>query len=146
MGILHSRCRQVAGANISIFFLAIFFSFVNPYLSGYFGPEEIHRFHTTFQIYIEDIRMHFLATLAFLVAMTFTVEADCPRDENGELLEEFSIDGCNMCTCDNDRPSCTEMACPGECHMGYLPDTCNMCSCDAGTPICTLAACPSWYD
>merc|ERR1712142_125124 len=142
----HSNCRKVAGANISIFFLAIFFFFRKSISFRLFRSKEIHRFHATFQIYIEDVRMHFLATLALLVAMTFTVEADCPRDENGELLEEFSIDGCNMCTCDNDRPSCTEMACPGGCHMSYLPDTCNMCSCDAGTPICTLAACPSWYD
>merc|ERR1712142_1294860 len=132
-------CRR---QRLNLYYSYFFFLLKIIKLSGYFGPKKNIDSTPLIRFTSKGIKNALFGDVGVLMALTFTAEADCPRDENGDYLEEFSIDGCNMCTCDNDRPSCTEMACSGGCHMGYQPDTCSSCSCDAGKPICMTIPLP----
>merc|ERR1712168_501952 len=58
----------------------------------------------------------------------------------------FSIDGCNTCSCENDKPrSCTEMHCPSGCQPGmvYWLDPCNSCVCPN---VCTMMLCHDTWE
>jgi len=96
----------------------------------------------------QKTKMKYFALLAVLLALGFSAEAACPTDENGVVLESFSIDGCNTCSCNNGLPACTRMLCGPRCKMNYYPDICNTCVCNQRTGMagCTYAFCPSWFE
>merc|ERR1712002_1128150 len=82
-------------------------------------------------------KMNYILVAATLLTLGLAVEAACPSGET-----EFSIDGCNTCTCVDNRPVCTYMLCPaGGCTRDYWEDPCNKCICNGGQGSCSLMGC-----
>merc|ERR1712121_541519 len=78
-------------------------------------------------------KMKTFAIFAVFLALVLAAQAACPKDDNGNVLQEVSIDGCNSCHCSGNGPACTRMGCPpSRCYRNSRPDPCNFCNCVDG--------------